>query len=101
VLFSLSSRPTRLRRGSLGDSFRLAHNTVHLPKPPPDGRGSVTVALISQGLLSRERKRAGAFPKTFKRPNGCARFVHEKVGGIADEGQQSRTPLRRGSCVRR
>jgi hypothetical protein len=72
VLFSLSSRPTRLRRGSLGDSFRLAHNTVHLPKPPPDGRGSVTVALIEQRLLSRAqrapRKRAGAFPKTFKHP---------------------------------
>ena len=31
-------------------------------------RGSVTGALISQGLLSRERKRAGAFPKTFKHP---------------------------------
>jgi hypothetical protein len=30
--------------------------------------GSVTLALISQGLLSLERKRAGAFPKTFKHP---------------------------------
>src|ERR1022692_1550561 len=39
-----------------------------LTKPLPDGRGSVTAALIPQGLLSRERKRAGAFPKTFKHP---------------------------------
>src|ERR1017187_1503118 len=35
-----------------------------LGKPLPYGRGSVTDALISQGLLSRERKRAGAFPRT-------------------------------------
>src|ERR1039457_4362541 len=40
----------------------------------PDGNrsltvgGSVTVALISQGLVSRARKRAGEFPKTVKHP---------------------------------
>jgi predicted nucleic acid-binding protein len=42
-------------------------------KPLPNGRGSVTVALISQGLQSRERKRAGTFPKTFTHPSELTR----------------------------
>jgi hypothetical protein len=38
-----------------------------LGKPLPDGRGSVTVALISQGLLSRDRQ--GAVSVNRKSPN--------------------------------
>ena len=51
-------------------------------KPLPDGRGSVTVALISQGLLSRERKRAVAFPKAVKHPHGTALRVNRGPYGI-------------------
>ena len=37
-------------------------------KPLPNARGSVTVALISQGLQSRERKRAENVPETVYAP---------------------------------
>src|SRR5208283_2486391 len=37
-------------------------------EPLPYGRGSETAALIPQGLLSRARKQAGLFRKTFTIP---------------------------------
>src|ERR1017187_10605013 len=56
-------------------------------EPLPDGRGSVTVALISQGLLSRERKRAGVFPRTVEHPLVCADPLDPLLGRLSQPGR--------------